>query len=97
MSSVNLPSTAVCPGCSTMVVLPVEPRGVDDPLICGTCGSEVPDYRLDEAVAAAEAPVEETPAGERRYSRRGLLEGLRDNLAERGIQAARDFGSRAKF
>jgi hypothetical protein len=77
-----------------MVVLPVEPRGADDPLICGTCGSEVPDYRLD---AAAEAQVEEAPAAERRYSRRSLLEGLRDNLAERGIQAARDFGSRAKF
>ena len=98
MSSANLPSTAICPGCSTMVVLPVEPRGADDPLICGTCGSEVPDYRLDAAHVAAEAAaVEEIPAGERRYSRRSLLEGLRDNLAERGIQAAREFGSRAKF
>jgi hypothetical protein len=97
MSSANLPSTAVCPGCSTMVVLPVEPRGADDPLICGTCGSEVPDYRLEAAYAAAEAPAEEMPAAERRYSRRGLLEGLRDNLAERGIQAAREFGSRANF
>jgi hypothetical protein len=96
MSSTNLPATAVCPGCSTMVVLPVEPRGADDPLICGTCGSEVPDYRLDAAVVA-DAPAEETPAADRRYSRRSLLEGLRDNLAERGIQAARDFGSRAKF
>jgi hypothetical protein len=47
------------------------------------------------AQAAAEAAaVPETPPGERRYSRRGLLEGLRDNLAERGIQAAREFGSR---
>jgi hypothetical protein len=83
-----------------MVVLPAEPRAVDDPLICGTCGSEVPDFRLEAARAAAEAglpaPVE-TPTAERRYSRRGLLEGLRDSLAERGIQAARDFGSRAKF
>jgi hypothetical protein len=83
-----------------MVVLPAEPRGADDPLICGTCGSEVPDYRLEAAQAAAEGglPVPaEIPAAERRYSRRGLLEGLRDSLAERGIQAARDFGSRAKF
>jgi hypothetical protein len=95
MNSANLPSTAICPGCDTMVVLPVEPRGADDPLICGTCGSEVPDNRLELAQAAAEAAaVDETPAAERRYSRRGLLEGLRDNLAERGIQAAREFGSR---
>ena len=99
MNSVNLPSTAICPGCATMVVLPVEPRGADDPLICGTCGSEVPDNRLELAAqAAAEAAAAaETPAAERRYSRRSLLEGLRDNLAERGIQAAREFGSRAKF
>ena len=95
MSTPNLPSTAICPGCATMVVLPVEPRSADDPLICGTCGSEVPDFRLETAQAAAEAAaVPETPAAERRYSRRSLLEGLRDNLAERGIQAAREFGSR---
>jgi len=72
-----------------------EPRGADDPLICGTCGSEVPDNRLELAQAAAEAAAApETPAAERRYSRRSPLEGLRDNLAERGIQAAREFGSR---
>jgi hypothetical protein len=95
MNSVNLPSTAICPGCDTMVVLPVEPHGADDPLICGTCGSEVPDNRLELAQAAAEAAATpEIPAAERRYSRRSLLEGLRDNLAERGIQAAREFGSR---
>jgi hypothetical protein len=47
------------------------------------------------AQAAAEAAaVPETPSGERRYSRRGLLEGFRDSLAERGIQAAREFASR---
>ena len=47
MSSVSLPATAICPGCTTMVVLPAEPRA--DPLICGTCGAEVPDYRLEPA------------------------------------------------
>ena len=102
MSSVNLPATAVCPGCETMVVLPVEPRGADDPLICGTCGSHVPDHRLELIEAAAQAAAEAAaleaiPAGERRYSRRSLLAGFRDTLAERGIQAAREFGSRAKF
>jgi len=82
-----------------MVVLPAEPRSADDPLICGTCGSEVPDYRLEVGPATAEPtePAVETPAGERRYSRRGLLEGLRDSLAERGIEAVRELGSRAKF
>ena len=96
MNSANLPSTAICPGCSTMVVLPVEPRTAeDDPLICGTCGSEVPDFRVEMAQAAAEAAaIPETPPGERRVSRRGLLEGFRDSLAERGIQAAREFASR---
>ncbi len=96
----NLPATAVCPGCDTMVVLPAEPRAADDPLICGTCGSEVPDFRIQaaaEAAAAAANPVEETPVGERRYSRSGLLKGLRDAVADRGIQAARELGSRAKF
>jgi hypothetical protein len=102
MSTANLPATAICPGCATMVVLPVEPRGADDPLICGTCGSEVPDNRLELIQAAAEAAAAKAaeaalPPGERRYSRRGLLAGLRDNLAERGIQAARDIGSRTKF
>jgi hypothetical protein len=83
-----------------MVVLPAEPRGPDDPLICGTCGSEVPDYRIQAAQAAAEAagePVDETPASEKRYSRSSLLQGVRDAVAERGIQAVRELGSRTKF
>jgi len=82
-----------------MVVLPVEPRTADDPLICGTCGSEVPDHRLElqaqaaaeAAAAAAEAAI---PPGERRYSRRSLLSGFRDTLAERGIQAAKEIAAR---
>jgi hypothetical protein len=52
----SLPATAICPGCQTMVVLPAEPRGADDPLICGTCGVEVPDYRVEEAIARAAEP-----------------------------------------
>ena len=51
MTPASLPATAICPGCQTMVVLPVEPRGPDDPLICGTCGVEVPDYRLEATIS----------------------------------------------
>ena len=102
VSSASLPATAICPGCSTMVVLPVEPRGPDDPLICGTCGSEVPDHRL-EAIAEAQAAAEAAPPPEaelpenRIYTRRSLLAGLRDAAADRAIQAARGFTERAKF
>ena len=53
MTPASLPATAICPGCQTMVVLPVEPRGPDDPLICGTCGVEVPDYRVEAAMREA--------------------------------------------
>ena len=49
----NLPETAICPGCDTMVVLPVMVSEDGSLPICGTCGSEVPDPRI--AVAAAEA------------------------------------------
>ena len=105
MHDVKLPTTAVCPGCSTMVVLPVDPRGPeDDPLICGTCGAEVPDNRLQiaqeqAAAAAAKAAEDEFKSRpeNRVYTRGGLLKGLRDAAADRVSEAARDIGSRAKF
>jgi hypothetical protein len=90
----NLPETAICPGCDTMVVLPaVVPEDPDAPLpICGTCGSEVPDHRREAAIAAAAAAAEAEaqaalPPEERRYSRAGLFKGLRDTVADRGIAA----------
>jgi hypothetical protein len=96
----SLPATAICPGCQTMVVLPAEPRGADDPLICGTCGVEVPDYRVEEAIARAAEPEyypeDELPEN-RVYTRKGLLQGLRDAAADRAIAAAKNFGDRAKF
>jgi hypothetical protein len=83
-----------------MVVLPAEPRGSEDPLICGTCGVEVPDYRVEAAIAhAAEPeyyPEEELPEN-RIYTRKGLLQGLRDAAADRAIAAAKGFTERAKF
>jgi hypothetical protein len=97
MSSLNLPATAVCPGCQTMVVLPVEPR--DEPLICGTCGVEVPDHRLEAVQQVGEPeydPQPELPEN-RIYTRRGLLQGLRDAAADRAIQAARGLSERARF
>ena len=99
MSPASLPATAVCPGCQTMVVLPVEPRGPEDPLICGTCGVEVPDYRLTAAIAEVSEPEydpDELPEN-RIYTRKGLLQGLRDAAADRAIAAARGFSERAKF
>src|SRR5437667_12772352 len=95
----SLPATAICPGCQTMVVLPVEPRGPEDPLICGTCGVEEPDYRVEEAMRQAAEPEhypEELPEN-RVYTRKGLLQGLRDAAADRAIAAARGFSDRAKF
>jgi len=100
-----LPATAVCPGCSTVVVLPVEPRGPgDEPLICGTCGVEVPDHRLElaatQAAAAAAAgagsEVDELPEN-RIFTRGGLLKGLRDAAADRALSTVREIGERAKF
>lgn len=87
----NLPATAICPGCDTMVVLPVM-FSHDSPLpICGTCGSEVPDYRREAAAAAAaeaEAEAAEQAAPEnRRYTRGSLFGALRDTVAEKGIAA----------
>ena len=99
MTSASLPATAICPGCQTMVVLPVEPRGPEDPLICGTCGVEVPDYRVEEAMRQAAEPEhypEELPEN-RVYTRKGLLQGLRDAAADRAVAAARGFSERAKF
>jgi hypothetical protein len=71
-----------------MVVLPAVVR--EEPLICGTCGSEVPDPRQEIAEAAsataaeAEAPQ---PVENRRYTRGSLLSALRDTVAEKGIAA----------
>jgi len=95
----SLPATAICPGCQTMVVLPVEPRGPEDPLICGTCGVEVPDYRVEATMREAAEPEhdpEQLPEN-RVYTRKGLLQGLRDAAADRAINAARGFSERAKF
>jgi hypothetical protein len=96
-----MPSTAICPGCDTMVVLPVDPRGADDPLICGTCGSEVPDFRLEQLAAAAAAAEAAAIAAEvlpenRIYTRRSLLQGLRDSAADKALQVARGI-ARDKF
>jgi len=97
---VNLPATAICPGCQTMVVLPAEPRGPEDPLICGTCGVEVPDNRREilaaQAEAEAKAEVEELPEN-RIYTRGSLLKGLRDAAADRALAAVRDLGERTRF
>src|SRR5690242_20807306 len=84
----SLPATAICPGCQTMVVLPVEPRGPDDPLICGTCGVEVPDFRVEAAMREAAEPEHDPDAlpENRDYTRRGLLQGLRDAAADRAIK-----------
>jgi hypothetical protein len=90
----NLPETAICPGCQTMVVLPVlVAEDPDAPLpICGTCGSEVPDPRREAAAAAATAAAEAEaeaalPVEHRKYTRGSLLSALRDNVAEKGMAA----------
>ena len=84
----NLPATAICPGCDTMVVLPAV-FSADSPLpICGTCGSEVPDYRREQAAAAAEAEAAaDVPIEHRRFTRGSLFGALRDTVAEKGIAA----------
>jgi hypothetical protein len=71
-----------------MVVLPAV-VDEDAPLpICGTCGSEVPDYRREVAAAAAEAEAEAALLPEeRRYTRGSLFSALRDTVAEKGIAA----------
>lgn len=101
MSTPKLPATAVCPGCSTMVVLPVEPRSADDPLICGTCGAEVPDNRVELAAAesaraAAQAELDARPEN-RSVTRAGLLKGFRDAAADRALNTVRELTDRAKF
>ena len=84
----NLPPTAVCPGCDTMVVLPAYVTEDSPPAICGTCGSEIPDYRREAvASAAAEAEAEEVAPENRRYTRGSLFSALRDSVAEKGIAA----------
>src|SRR5262245_36523003 len=88
----NLPETAICPGCDTMVVLPVVPAADGSLPICGTWGSEVPDPRIEAAAAAAEAAAEaeaeaQKPPEHRKYTRGSLLSALRDTVADKGIAA----------
>jgi hypothetical protein len=69
-----------------MVVLPA--FVAEEPPICGTCGSEVPDPRREVAEAgAAETETATTPVENRRYTRGSLLTALRDTVAEKGIAA----------
>jgi hypothetical protein len=88
-----------------MVVLPVVPREEgDDPLICGTCGVEVPDNRHELAAvqarqaarAAMEAEVASRPENQV-YTRGSLLKGFRDRMADRALDAVREIGERAKL
>lgn len=91
----TLPPTARCPGCGTLVVLPAEPLYPDSPpAICGTCETEVPDYRRESYTPSGEGRVPprqaappETPIEQRRYSRKGLFKSFGGILAERGAQA----------
>lgn len=104
--SYTLPAMAVCPGCGEVVVLPADPPAPDAPaLLCGTCETEVPDYRVAESIprgrpgssslgpAGATSdgtlPSADPPAGERRYSRGGLIRSLGGMLAERGAATAK--------
>jgi hypothetical protein len=82
----NLPETAICPGCETMVVLPVVVSEDGSLPICGTCGSEVPDPRIAVVAAAAEAEAQQPPEN-RKYTRGSLLGALRDTVADKGIAA----------
>ncbi len=102
MTAPSLPATANCPGCSTMVVLPAEPRTREEPLVCATCGTAFADPRIEllEAQAAAEARAAAEaakPLEHRIYTRRGLLKGLRDAAADRALEAMRELGERARF
>jgi hypothetical protein len=100
----QLPATAVCPGCQTMVVLPVEPiDGHIPPAICATCGTEVPDQRREYVPPAPEHPegyvlpkpqAEPTPVEEQRYSRRNLFRSLGGIVAERSIDKVEEVKSR---
>jgi hypothetical protein len=83
-----------------MVVLPVEIRSADDPLICATCGVEFPDPRIELAAATTAAPLPEPIPQQfenRSYTRGSLLKGLRDAAADRAMDAVREIGERAKF
>jgi hypothetical protein len=96
----TLPATAVCPGCSRLVVLPAEPLYPDTPpAICAECETEIPDYRREtyspssHLGAAPFEPVAPIPVEDRRYSRGGLFRSLGGLVADRGIiavEAAKD-------
>ena len=91
----QLPATAICPGCGTMVTLPPEPLYPDSPpAICATCDTEVPDYRRESYTPPASFPAAPgvsaqpaEPLTERRYSRGGLFRSLGGLLAERAEDA----------
>jgi hypothetical protein len=95
----SLPPTAVCPGCGAVVVLPKEPLFPDSPpAICGTCESEVPDYRRESfdpttqpapvtrqlpPIPHQPAPAPAQPLEKRVYTRGGLFKSLGGIIAER--------------
>jgi hypothetical protein len=93
----QLPATAICPGCGTMVTLPPEPLYPDSPpAICATCDTEVPDYRRESYTpsasfpatpAAIAEPVPATPIENRRYSRGNLFRSLGGLIADRAEEA----------
>jgi hypothetical protein len=98
----QLPATAICPGCGTMVTLPPEPIYADSPpAICATCDTEVPDYRRPEytppptlsssapAPAISPTPTQASPSPmtDRKLSRGGLFRSLGGILAERAEDA----------
>jgi hypothetical protein len=99
----NLPPTAVCPGCQTMVVLPAEPLYEDTPpAVCAECGSEVPDYRRSDytpeepsfGYVLPSPDVDEEPAEEQRYTRRNLFRSFGGLVAEKGIVKVEEAKSR---
>ena len=100
----NLPATAVCPGCQTMVVLPMEPLFDDTPAaICAECGTEVPDYRRADYSPTVDVPTgyvmqapeeDETPIGEQRFTRRNLFRSLGGIVAEKGLVRIEEAKSR---
>jgi hypothetical protein len=100
----NLPATAICPGCNTMVVLPAEPLYDDTPpAICAECETVVPDYRRPDYVPPSPehpqgfvmTPREEpTPIEEQRYSRRNLFRSLGGLVADKGIAKVEEVKSR---
>ncbi len=91
--------TGFCPGCGANVALPEEPLDPGlPPTFCTSCGTEVPDYRLEPFTPAAGAcepapSTGPTPLEHRRYSRGGLfrsLGGLLADHAENAVESAKE-------